>query len=195
MISLITIKNSNLTKNDFYLDIASLSYTEVRIIATNSSKFFGSTKIFFNGKIDADIAYDSEVQRVDAYSSTQYDGDSETFYPHIGLGKAAFLKSFDKININYNKWAYNNHHGQVFEDEASSSSLELSLSGGSVVLYEKQYIGSVNWIKLESNISYSWSGDSLEITLNTWVESFASGWNAYWASAEARTKITSVTFS
>lgn len=195
LISLIISKNSNISKKDFTIDQASLSYREVTIIATNESKFFGLTRLEFNGQFNTSITYDSGVQRVDAYNSTQYDGDSKTLESYIGLGKQAFLKTYSEINVNYKKWAYNNHHGDIFNGVEDSVTLKLSTSGSSIVLYQQPYNGSQNWMKLESSISFKWNENYLNLNLNTWVEAYASGWNSQWARAEARTQITSVNFS
>ncbi|AHI53177.1 hypothetical protein [Spiroplasma culicicola] len=186
--------NKDLSKNDILIDQSSKTYKFAKIYAKEDSKYFGSVNVNYTGTIETGIYHDSGVQRVDAYNSTQYDGDNKNIYYTPGLGKDALIKSFSNIKISTREWAYDNENGWIHKDLSYSYNLSLSQSTGNRTIYSFKYSGSVNWMKGQSTFSFSWSTNQLNFNLNTWVQAYASAWNAYWARAEARTILTNLSF-
>ncbi|AXK51667.1 hypothetical protein [Spiroplasma alleghenense] len=190
----------------------SMSYGGVRVTANEDSRiYFGTKYVTYSSELS--FKYDLQTKELyaHAYDSKQSDKEAVEIEYTPYLGKEKFLDYFGFIQFEWIAKTWENGKGQKHGDwyhndygddgvikyntknnikenkdkivTKKKTYIMNSSSMSRTMLYSRIY-NNVNYMKSYGFFGYRWAGDTITLQFDVETETYATAWNAYWASAK-----------
>jgi hypothetical protein len=176
------------------LKLTNVTYEGCDIVPSDLHYFSGMVHVIYNVSSNLGWTFTSKQLRTDAYNSSQNMYDVAEFDLFAGLGKDAFLRTYNSIHFSVSGYTWDNKNGQDdFNVQTGPEQIghttigktEINLNGEVTTLINRSY-SNVNSMSSDVGFSASWYGDTFKIVYSFHTHSYATAWNALWARAEAQ---------